>query len=258
MAKKRLIPKLQLVKTSNNRFTLVVTKNFKSIFKIGDPVSLAKIFQSQGADELIFVNIDRLNKSINNLSEVIKKVSEQIFMPITVGGGVNSLEDFRVLLNSGADKICINSNAIKNPGLISSAAAKFGAQCVVVSIDYKFINGKYNVFIDNGSTNTEKNLLEWAIECERLGAGEILLTSIDNDGKGNGLELIKSKEIIRKLSIPIVLSGGCGLAEHFIEGYKISEADAVSAGNFFVRRDQNFMQTRAHISNAGIDIRIHT
>tara|TARA_B100001250_G_C19804158_1_gene792456 strand:- start:247 stop:1023 length:777 start_codon:yes stop_codon:yes gene_type:complete len=258
MAKKRLIPKLQLVKNSNNRFTLVVTKNFKSIFEIGDPVSLAKIYQSQGADELIFVNIDRLNKSINNLSEVIKKVSEQIFMPITVGGGVNSLKDFRILLNSGADKICINSNAIKNPGLIASSAAKFGAQCVVVSIDYKFINGKYNVFIDNGSTNTEKNLLEWAIECERLGAGEILLTSIDNDGEGKGLELIKSKEIISKLSIPLVLSGGCGLAEHFIEGYKSSGADAVSAGNFFVRRDQNFMQTRAHISNAGIDIRIHT
>lgn len=262
MSKKRLIPKLLLKASEKNieRLVLVITRQFDRIVEIGEPVSQAKIYQDQGADELIFVNVDRENKSIRRLANIVSQVSEEIFMPITVGGGVQTLEDFRVLLSNGADKIAINSQAVDNPLFIKKASDRFGAQCVVVSIDYKFDerSGGYRVFTNNGIFATGKDPVTWAKECESLGAGEILLTCIDHDGMKNGLELTVATEVASRLSIPLIVSGGCGLAKHFCDGYLVAKADAICAGSFFAHRDQNFIQTRSQIKNAGVDIRIYS
>jgi cyclase len=257
MAKKRLIPKLQMQLSSNqkNRFVVVITRNFSAGNEIGDPVSQAKIFQDQGADELIFINIDSEHSSITNLAEVVFNISKEIFMPICVGGGIKKLDDFRLLLSNGADKICINSIALENPLFITAASEKFGAQCVVISIDYKKINGELIVYKNNGKTATNYNPLTWAKEVEKLGAGEILLTCIDNDGVKSGLDVCTAKIISDNISIPLIISGGCGEAQHFSDGFILGNVDAVAAGTFFAHRDQNFMQTRAQIKNAGVNIR---
>jgi cyclase len=261
MSKKRLIPKLQLKTSSfdNNRMVLVITKQFDKVIEIGDAVSQAKIFQDQGADELIFINIDRNDKDIEKFSKIIRKVSEEIFMPITVGGGVTTEDDFRVLLANGADKISVNTHAFKHPEFITETAEKYGAQCVVISIDYKKNDsGSHVVCINNGQTITEMHPLDWAMECERLGAGELLLSSIDRDGTNEGLDIELTCRIAEKVKIPVITSGGCGLAQHFSEGYLIGKADAVAAGTFFAHRDQNFIQTRSQIRNAGVNIRLFT
>jgi len=238
---------------------LVITKRFQEIIEIGDAVSQAKIYEAQAADELIFINIDRLDKDVNKLSKVIHKVSEEIFMPITVGGGVTTEEDFRVLLTNGADKISINTIAVKDPTFITRSADKYGAQCVVVSIDYKKEpDGTYRVYTNCGQDRTELDPLAWAIEAERLGAGEILLSSIDHDGMRQGMNIEMTRLISEAVKIPVITSGGCGLAQHFSEGFIDGKADAVAAGSFFAHRDQNFMQTRSQIRNAGVSIRVHT
>lgn len=260
MSKRRLIPKLQLHTSSYDvsKTVLVITKQFNNIVEIGHPVSQAKIYQDQAADELIFVNIDPNNKNIESLAEIINKVSQEIFMPITVGGGVSSIDDFRILLSNGADKISINTAAILNKNLIQASSDRFGAQCVVVSIDCKMTSNGYRVFINGGKDNTNMDPVEWAKEAEKRGAGEILITSIDRDGMKMGLDIEVTRNVAEAVSIPVITSGGCGLARHFYEGFTEGKADAVAAGSFFAHRDQNFMQTRAHIKNAGVNIRIHT
>ncbi len=261
MSKKRLIPKLQLKTSSSNlsKTVLVITKQFDQVFEIGDPVSQSKIYQDQAADELIFINIDRNRNGVENLCKIIRKVSEEIFMPITVGGGVSNEEDFRNLLSNGADKISINTFAVRDPMFIKLSSEKFGAQCVVVSIDYKKeLDGTYKVYINNGQEKTNLDPNSWAIECEKMGAGEILLTSIDNDGIRNGLNLEISEKISNNLSIPVINSCGCGNAKHFIDGFLKGKAHGISCGTFFALQDQSFMQTRSQIKNAGIDIRVHT
>lgn len=259
MSKLRLIPKLQLKPASynSNKLVLVVTKQFENIIEIGDPVSQAKIFQDQAADELIFINIDEVSESeINVLAEVINIVSQEIFMPLTVGGGVRRIEDFRLLLSNGADKISINSSAIHTPELISKAADKFGSQCVVVSIDYrKDKDGNYFVYTNGGKLKTNFHPLDLARKAQDMGAGELLLTSIEHDGMKNGLDLFMTKEITSHVSIPVITAGGCGLAKDFSDGFIIGGASAVAAGSFFAHRDQNFMQTRSHIFNSGVNIR---
>lgn len=261
MSKLRLIPKLQLKPSSYNpnKLVLVITRQFRDVIEIGDPVSQAKIFQDQASDELIFVNIDDENKSeISILAQVINKVSQEIFMPMTVGGGVKTLEDFRLLLSNGADKIAINSEAVLNPHIITKAAEKFGSQCVVVSIDYKKDeNGEYFVYINGGKIKTNYHPVEWAKKTADLGAGELLITSIENDGTKVGLDIEMTKMIVKSVSIPVITAGGCGLASHFSEGFLLGKVSAVSAGTFFAHRDQNFMQTRSHILNAGVNIRKH-
>lgn len=261
MSKKRLIPKLQLKTSSANpkKMVLVITKRFEDVTEIGDPVSQAKIYEAQAADELIFINIDRNDKDINKLSQVIHKVSEEIFMPITVGGGVTTEEHFRVLLANGADKISINTIAVRDPSFITRTSEKYGAQCVVVSIDYKLEeDGNYKVYIDCGRVRTELDPVQWAAEAERLGAGEILLSSINCDGMRQGLDVALTLKVSEAVNIPVITSGGCGLSQHFSEGFLQGRADAVAAGSFFAHRDQNFMQTRSQIRNAGVSIRVHT
>ena len=261
MSKLRLIPKLQLKPSESNsqRLVLVVSKQFHEYTEIGDPVSQAKIFQDQAADELCFVNIDKNAKDeLPQLASVIKRVSEVIFMPLTVGGGVRTIEDFRLLLNNGADKVLINTVAYENPKLIKEAAETYGAQCVVVSIDFKLNkDNKFTVFTKCGTLDTEISPEEWAMKVESLGAGELLLTSIDNDGTRSGLALEQIKNVVSLVKIPVIAAGGCGLAKHFVDGFLHTNCSAVSAGNFFAHRDQNFIQTRSQIFNAGINIRQH-
>jgi cyclase len=262
MLKKRLVPKLQMTMGSLGkapRMVLVTTINFDRIIEIGDPVSQAKIYQAQAADELIFVDIRASSESRKTTIEVVKRAAEQIFMPFTVGGGVKSLEDFRILLAHGADKVSVNTAAIEDPSLIDRAAKVFGAQCVVLSIDYRRdAEGRNRVFKRSGKDETGLDPVDWAVEGERRGAGEILLTSIDRDGTRTGLDVVTSAEIAERVSIPVIVSGGCGLASHFAEGFLAGKASAVSAGTYFCFKDENPMQTRAQIMNAGIPIRVHT
>jgi cyclase len=260
MLKKRLIPKLQLKTSRYNpkKIVLVTTVNFDKVLEIGDPVSQAKIYEAQAADELIILDLDARREDRKTYSVIIRKLSEEIFMPITVGGGVDTIGDFKELLNSGADKVSINTAAVKNPDLIAKSSEKYGAQCVVVSIDYKKDkNGDYHVWINCGREKTNLNPFEWAVKSEKSGAGEILITSIDRDGTTDGLDLEMTRKISESVSIPVITSGGCGLASHFSEGFIVGKADAISAGTFFCFKDQNPMQTRSHIKNAGVSIRIH-
>lgn len=261
MSKRRLIPKLQLRTSQNNskKMVLVITKQFSEVIEIGDAVSQAKIFQAQAADELIFINIDKEDNDIEKLSQIIRKVSEEIFMPVTVGGGIRTENDFRILLANGADKIAINTIAVQDPSFIKRTSEKYGAQCVVVSIDYKLDeNGFYRVYINGGTEKTDHHPVQWALEAQQLGAGEILLTSIDHDGMRDGLDLDITRQVAEVLSIPLITGGGCGLAMHFTQGFLEGKADAVTAGSFFAHRDQNLMQTRSHIKNSGVNIRVHT
>jgi cyclase len=259
MSKKRLIPKLQLATSKHNskKLVVVITKQFGDKIEIGDPFSQSKIFQDQSADELIFLNIQSNKNNVKILSEVIAKVSEEIFMPLTVGGGISSDEDFRLLLSNGADKISINSHAVENPFFITVMSQKYGASCVVVSIDYKKEDdGSFQVYIQGGSQATGLDPIQWAVQAEKLGAGELLLTCIDQDGMRNGLELEVPIQVVKLVSIPVICGGGCGLAQHFSDAFLQANVEAVCAGSFFAHRDQNLIQTRAQISNAGVVIRM--
>ncbi|MCB9233648.1 MAG: imidazole glycerol phosphate synthase subunit HisF [Bacteroidia bacterium] len=261
MLNKRLIPKLQLKAEqfgSKTKMVLVTTRQFGEVIPIGDPVSQARIYQSQAADELIFLDIRPQEGQWELLTGLLRQVAEEVFMPFTVGGGVRTLEDFRLLLSNGADKVSINSAAVQNPDLITRASERFGAQCVIVSIDYRRMpDGSFQVFTQSGQNPTGLDPISWALEAERRGAGEILLTSIDHDGKQEGLDIATAALLQGKLNIPLILGGGCGLARHFIDGFTQGGAEAVCAGTFFCFRDQNPIQTRSHIKNAGIPIRIH-
>lgn len=258
---KRIIPKLLLKNSSfdPDQMVLVNTNKFDNVKEIGEPVSQAKIYQSQVVDELIFLDLDARSFSRPPNFKIIRNASEEIFMPFCVGGGVNSIDDFSLLLNNGADKVSINTAAFLNPKLITDSAYVYGSQCVVVSIDYSLdLNGNYFVYIEGGKTKTSKSPLDWALEVEEKGAGEILLTSIDRDGTGDGIDIELTKKIVDSVSIPVITSGGCGLSSHFSDAFLECNVSGVSAGTFFSMRDQNPIQTRSHIKNAGIKIRTKT
>jgi cyclase len=241
------------------KMVLVTTIQFQDTIEIGDIVSQAKIYQAQAADELIFVDLDASVENRKNIAGIVRKAAEEIFMPFTVGGGIHSIVDFQEILSNGADKVSINTAAVETPNLIDEASKKFGAQCVVLSIDYsKGSDGLYRVHIRGGKVKTDLNPVDWAIEGEKRGAGEVLLTSIDRDGTRRGLDLEMTRRVADSVSIPVITSGGCGLAKHFIEGFLEGKADAVSAGTYFCFKDENPMQTRSQISNAGIPIRLQT
>ena len=262
MLKKRLIPKLQMKATSFGsikRMVLVTTVNFGEVLEIGDPVSQAKIYQAQLADELVFLDLDASSENRKTVLSVILKAAQEIFMPITVGGGVTSVEDFRELLSNGADKVSVNTACVEDPELINGASGIFGAQCVVLSIDYRRSeHGQYRVWTHGGTVKTDLDPVQWALEGEARGAGEILLTSIDRDGTRQGLDLELTRRVTESVSVPVITSGGCGLTSHFVEGFLEGGADAVSAGTYFCFKDENPMQTRSQIRNAGIPIRILT
>ena len=264
MLKKRIVPKL-LIKNkiygSVTKPILVTTRNFNQIFEVGDPVSQAKVYEAQLADELIVLNIDSLTIADDvALLSVIEKLASETFMPIVVGGGVRTTDDFSLLLERGADKVSINAEAVLRPDFITRAAERFGSQCVVVSIDYRYdpVQKRHLVFTHKASVNTGLDVVGWAKQVVAAGAGEILLTDADRDGLGGGLNTALGNEVAGAVDVPIILSGGCGLAQHFIDGFKNGSAEGIAAGTFFCFRDQNPMQTRAHVRSAGIPIRIGT
>lgn len=262
MVKKRLIPKLLLKKRRlgvAERMVLVTTCGYEQVIEVGDPVSQAKIYEAQFADELIFLNIDSSPiEPRAPLLDVLRRAASETFMPIAVGGGVRTTDDFELLLANGADKVCVNSAAVADPSLIERAAAIFGAQCVVVSIDYRHDAQGARVFVDGGRTPTPLDAVEWAVRAAALGAGEILLTDIARDGGGAGLDVATIRAVADRVPVPVIAAGGCGLAQHFVEGFVEGHAEAVAAGTFFCFRDQNPMQTRAHVRNAGVPIRVKT
>lgn len=261
--KKRLIPKLLIKHRQLGRVVrpvLVTTQRFERAIEIGDAVSQAKIYQAQMADELIVINIDGTPIAGDEVMlGLIERLAAETFMPLAVGGGVRSVDDFHRLLESGADKVTVNTQAVESPQLISEAAHRFGAQCVVVSIDFRVdAAGIARVHTDAARRNTGIAAVEFARRIAEAGAGEILLTDADRDGSGEGVNYEVCAQIADHVSIPVILSGGCGRAEHFIEGFSRGHAEAVAAGTFFAFRDQNPIQTRAHVRNAGIPIRMET
>lgn len=262
MIKHRLIPKLLLKRSRflKNKMVLVTSIKFENHVEIGDPVSQAKIYQDQMADELLFLDIDASLDNRNSLFfDLIKEAAQEIFMPLTVGGGVKNIEDFRNLLSNGADKVSINTAALDNPSFINEASQIFGSQCVVVGIDVrKEPDGKYFVYKKCGTVKTDLDPVTWAFECTKRGAGEILLTSIDRDGSRLGLDSELVKRVVDLVTIPVIASGGCGLAKHFVDGFIQGKADAISAGTYFCFKDENPMQVRSQIKSAGISVRIFT
>lgn len=263
MLKKRLIPKLLIQHRPVGRTVrpvLVTTRGFREAIEVGDPVSQAKIYEAQLADELIVLNIDGTPiRDDDTVLGLIERLASETFMPLCVGGGVRSADDFAQLLERGADKVSINSAALAQPPLITEAAGRYGAQCVVVSVDYRVDgDGRARVMSDRASRDTGRSLVDWAREAVDRGAGELLLCDADRDGGGAGLSWPFGREVALAVPVPVVLSGGCGLAEHFVDGFRQGLAEGVAAGTFFCFRDQSPMQTRAHIRNGGIAIRTET
>ena len=229
MLAKRIIPCLD-VKDGQT----VKGVNFENLRYAGDPVELAKKYSDEGADELVFLDITATNEKRKTTVEMVKKVASQVFIPFTVGGGINSIDDMKLLLQAGADKIAINSAAVKNPDLISESSAYFGSQCIVVAVDAKRVDGDFYVHINAGKVNSGIKLIDWVKEVEKRGAGEILLTSMDADGTQNGFDIEMTKLVSNSVKIPVIASGGAGpIVEHFNEVFKNGNADAALAASIF-------------------------
>ena len=258
MLKKRIIPKLQMsIKKSYRgpKPVLVVTRNFESKRAIGDPLSQAKIYEAQLADELIFVDLERTEESWSIILSTLSSMSSALATPLAVGGGITRLEQVQELLDRGADKVILNSAAAERPHLITDIANRYGSQCVVVSIDARKIGSRYSVFTECGKKDTGYDPIEWGKRSAELGAGEIMVTSIQHDGTSMGLDLTLLENACRVISVPIIGSGGCGLSEHFVKGFDTG-ASAIAAGSFFSQKDQNPMQCRSHVRNGQHPIRL--
>ncbi len=262
MLKKRLIPKLLLTKKmigSEEIDILVTTINYKKRISIGDPLSQAKIYEANLADELIITAIDCKSLGDNDsIFQLLKRMSEEIFMPICVGGGVRRLQDIENLLKAGADKVSINSKLLNDKNFATDASKCFGSQCVVASIDYGVKDSNCYVFDHNHSRLTSTCLFEFIKEITDSGVGEIHLCNIDKDGTSLGLDVKTSKKINDNLDIPLIISGGVGTAQDFIEGFNFADVSAIASGTYFCSKDQNPMQARSHIANAKIPIRMGT
>ncbi len=230
--------------------------NFVNLIDAGDPVELAKIYANEGADELVFLDISATEEKRKTFLDLVERVAEQVNIPFTVGGGISSVEDVDLLLKSGADKVSINSSAVKNPSLINQLSDKFGSQCIVVAIDAKELNGEWKVHLVGGKVPTEINLFEWAKEVEERGAGEILFTSMDNDGTKNGFANEALLELSKLVNIPIIASGGAGNIEHFIDCFKESGADAALAASVFHFKEIEINQLKQELKNNKIPVRI--
>lgn len=230
--------------------------NFENLQYAGDPIALAKKYSDEGADELVFLDITATNEGRKTTALMVEKVAKQVFIPFTVGGGIGSIEDMQRLLKAGADKVAINSAAVKNPDLIKKASDYFGSQCVVVAIDAKYIDGDFYVFINAGKKNTRIKLLDWAKKAEKLGAGEILLTSMDADGTQNGFDLSMTKLVVENVNIPVIASGGAGAdVKHFVEVFNTANADAALAASIFHYDTLPIKTLKQNLNNNNISIR---
>ena len=228
MLKTRVIPCML-----SNGLHLIKTIKFDTIRNLGNPTQMARVYNSRNVDELIFIDIKASEENRSPNLELIAEIAKECFMPLTIGGGIHSIKDIENLLKIGADKISINSEPLDNPGFINQAAKKFGSQCIVISIDAKKLGKEHYTFKNRGQTNTKKSVVQWAKETEKLGAGEILLTSIDKDGTMEGYDLELIKKVTSAVSIPVIACGGAGKVQDIIDVIKISRADAVSLASMF-------------------------
>ncbi len=253
MYAKRIIPGIDV---KNGR--VVKGVNFVNLTDAGDPVECAKAYDKAGADELVFLDITASSDARNTVEDMVRAVAENVFIPFTVGGGIRTVEDFRKILNAGADKVSVNSAAIKNPQLIHDAAEKFGRQCVVCAIDAKRREDRsgYDVYLNGGRVNTGLDALEWAKKAETLGAGELLVTSMDCDGTKAGYDLELTKSISESVKIPVIASGGAGKPEHFLDAFRIGKADAVLAASLFHFKEIEIMDLKKYLLSMGESVRI--
>ncbi|HIS76204.1 MAG TPA: imidazole glycerol phosphate synthase subunit HisF [Candidatus Merdivicinus excrementipullorum] len=252
MLAKRIIPCLDV-----RDGKVVKGVNFVGIQEVGDPVECARAYMEQGADEIVFLDITATSDNRDTIVDVVRETAKQVFVPLTVGGGIRSVEDFSKLLRAGADKVSVNSSALKNPQLIAEAADKFGSQCVVAAIDAKRMeDGSWHAFVAGGRKDTGIDAVEWAAKACELGAGEILLTSMDADGTKQGFDLDLLNAVIARVNIPVIASGGCGSLAHFSEVFEKTGADAALAASLFHYKELTVGQVKEHLRSRNIPVRI--
>ena len=247
---KRIIPCLDV---TNGR--VVKGINFVELQDAGDPVEVAKKYNEQGADELTFLDITASSDNRGLIFDIIENVAKQIFIPMTVGGGVRTCEDVRNLLNAGADKVGINTAAIKNPDLVTEAASRFGSQAIVVAIDAKKVDDRWEVFTHGGRNPTGINVLDWAKKMVKFGAGELLITSMDKDGTKTGFDNMLNKLISESVQVPLIASGGVGNLQHLVDGVRVGGADAVLAASIFHYGEYSIQEAKAYMSKSDIQVR---
>ena len=251
MLKKRIIPCLDV---KDGR--VVKGINFLDLVDAGDPVQQAKFYSENGADEICFLDISASIEERDTMIGVVKRTAEEVFIPLTVGGGVRSIENIQSLLKAGADKVSINSAAITDPNIIKVSSKHFGSQCIVVAVDVKKNKNNWTVYSHGGTKNTEMDAVDWLKKVESLGAGEILLTSMDKDGTKSGFDLDILSLANEILSVPVIASGGVGSIEHFYEGVKIGKADALLAASVFHFNEFSIMEVKNYLKNKKVDVRI--
>ncbi|MDD5258667.1 MAG: imidazole glycerol phosphate synthase subunit HisF [bacterium] len=251
MLAKRIIPCLDV-----DAGRVVKGTKFINIRDAGDPVEVAKRYDAEGADEIVFLDITASYQKRNIMLEVVKKTAEQVFMPLTVGGGIRNIDDIRTLLISGADKVSMNTAAVENPKLVQEASERFGSQCIVVAIDAKRKDPGWQVYTHGGRTPIDIDAIEWAKTAERLGAGEILLTSMDCDGTKDGYDLALTRAISEAVSIPVIASGGAGKLEHFYDAFAEGKADAALAASLFHFKELTIKQVKEYLKKKKVTVRI--
>jgi len=251
MLAKRIIPCLDV-----DEGRVVKGVHFVDIRDAGDPVENAEIYNKQGADEIIFLDITASSDRRDIIIDVVEKTAEQVFVPLTVGGGIRNLDDIRGILRAGADKISINTAAVENPDLVRKAADRFGSQCIVVAIDAKQKGRSWEVYTHGGRTPTGLDVLDWAKKMEELGAGEFMLTSMDRDGTKDGYDLRLTRTISQLVNIPVIASGGVGTLEHLYEGLTEGRADAVLAASIFHYSEFTVADVKAYLKGRGVDVRL--
>lgn len=251
MLAKRIIPCLDV-----DAGRVVKGTKFINIRDAGDPVEVAKRYDAEGADEIVFLDITASYQKRNIMLEVVKKTAEQVFMPLTVGGGIRNIDDIRTLLKSGADKVSMNTAAVENPKLVQEASDRFGSQCIVVAIDAKRKEPGWQVYTHGGRTPIDLDAIEWAKTAERLGAGEILLTSMDCDGTKDGYDLALTRAISEAVSIPVIASGGAGKLEHFYDAFAAGKADAALAASLFHFKELTIKQVKEYLKKKKVIIRL--
>jgi imidazole glycerol-phosphate synthase subunit HisF len=252
MLAKRVIPCLDV-----DRGRVVKGTNFVNLRDAGDPVEVAARYEAEGADELVFLDITASHEGRDIMLDVVRRTAEQVFMPLTVGGGIRTLEDIRALLNAGSDKVSINSAAVKNPQFVAEAARRFGSQCIVVNIDPKRVaRNWFEVHINGGRVPTGLEAVAWARRVEELGAGEIVLTSMDCDGTKDGYDLEITRAVSEAVSIPVVASGGAGRPEHLADAILIGKADAALAASIFHFGEYTIAETKRIMAGRGIPVRL--
>lgn len=252
MLTKRIIPCLDV-----KEGRVVKGIQFVQLRDAGDPVELARFYDEQGADELVFLDISASNEGRKTMVEVVKAVASELAIPFTVGGGINSLEDMKRILRSGADKVSLNTAAVLNPSLITEGADFFGTQCIVVAIDAKYDSelGSWRVYTHGGRQATDREVIEWAREAVRLGAGEILLTSMDSDGEKKGFDLNLTKAVSEAVSVPVIASGGAGNAQHFVDSFIQGKADAALAASIFHYKETSVAEVKSYLREKGVEVR---